>query len=297
MTNQVHPPDLDSLECFVAVARALHFRAAADQLGRSPAAVSDRVRRLEEDLGVELFDRTTRRVALSDAGHRLLPHARTLLAEARRCGTVARGDGRPVPFSLTIGTRFELGLSWLLPALRPLAALRPERTLHMYMGDTADLLDRLERGSVDACVLSSGPRRPDIRQARLHHETYVFVARGKGPTTPEQATAVTLVDATPDLPLFSYFLEQRPDAERWRFGNHLYVGGIGAIRAAILDGWGVGVLPYYFAAADLTAGRLQAVFGPESLGTDHFRLLWRDNHPKSDELKRLAESLRQFELQ
>ena len=288
--------DLDSLRCFVAVAETLHFRSAADKLYRSPAAVSDRIRRLEETLEIELFQRTTRRVALTDAGRRLLPHAREMLADADRCGRVAAGDGRPLPFSLTIGTRYELGLSWLVPSLRPLAARRPERTVHLYMGDTADLLDRMERGRIDACVLSSGPRRPDIRQSLLHEEKYVFVAKGEGPTEPEHAAALTLVDGTPDLPLFSYFRDHRPDATRWRFGHHLYVGGIGAIRAAVLDGWGVAVLPLYFVQHDLKAGRLHAVFPSDQLGHDHFRLLWRANHPRDADLAELAETLRGYEL-
>jgi len=294
----MHPDiDLDSLRCFVAVAHTLHFRAAADQLARSPAVVSDRVRRLEDTLGVALFDRTTRRVALTDAGHRLLPHARQMLSDADRCATVARGDGRPVPFALTIGTRYELGLSWLVPALGPLCTQRPERTLHLYMGDTADLLDRLERGRLDACVLSATPRRPDIRQALLHEEQYVFVSAADGPTTAAEAERFTLVDATPDLPLFAYFRDRQPDAARWRFGQHLYMGGIGAIRAVVRAGSGVAVLPHYFVADDLQQGILKAIAPPGALARDHFRLLWRADHPRDGELARLAESLRRFPLQ
>lgn len=288
--------DLDSLRCFVAVAERLHFRAAAEQLARSPAAVSDRIKRLEETLGTPLFDRTTRRVTLTDAGIRLLPHARHLLADADLCGAVAQGDGTPVPFSLTIGTRYELGLSWLVPALRPLADARPARTLHLYMGDTVDLLDRLDRGRLDACVLSSGPRRPEVRQARLHEEQYVFVTRDEGPRNAAEARAHTLVDNTPDLPLFRYFADQRSDATDWRFGRHLYVGGIGAIRAAVLDGWGVAVLPLYFVANDLACGQLRVLAPPDDLGRDHFRLLWRADHPRDGELALLADALRTFPL-
>lgn len=289
--------DLDSLRCFTAVAHALHFRVAAEQLGRSPGSVSDRVRRLEEALGAVLFDRTTRRVALTDAGRRLLPHARRVLDDVARCGLVAHGDGQPLPFSLTIGTRYELGLSWLLPSLQPLSAERPERTLHLYMGDTADLLDRLDRGSVDACVLSTAPRRPDVRQALLHAEAYVFVTSAACPPTPRTASGTTLVDATPDLPLFSYFRDHHADATAWRFGRHLYLGGIGAIRSAVLAGWGVAVLPLYFVAPDLAAGRLQPVVPSDQLGRDHFRLLWRADHPRASELEALAEALRARPLQ
>ncbi len=289
--------DLDSLRCFVAVARTLKFRTAAETLGMSVTAVSERMARLEENLGVVLLERTTRRVALTEAGLRLLPHARALLDQAEKCGVVARGDGRPSPFSLTIGTRYELGLSWLVPALRPLSEARPERTIHLYMGDTADLLERLERGLVDACVLSAGPRRASIRQRLLHEEQYVLVAARSICLNAQTAPHHTLLDATPDLPLFQYFRDLHPEVADWSFGRHLYLGGIGAIRALALDRQGIAVLPLYFVRADLDAGRLVALADPCFLGRDHFRLLWRDDHPRATELDRLADALRAFPLQ
>jgi len=288
--------DLESLRCFEAVARVLHFRTAAENVALSPAAVSDRVRRLEDSLGVKLFERTTRRVRLTDAGQRLLPHARRLLLDAARCGVVARGDGRPVPYELTLGTRYELGLSWLQPALRPLSEECPERTLHLYMGDTADLLDRMERGVIDACVLSAGPRRPEIRQALLHPEHYVFVGAEPLTLCPDSVKQLTLVDSTADLPLLGYFLDQQAHAVDWHFARHLHLGGIAAIRAAVLDGWGVAVLPRYFVEDDLQAGRLVSLVAADALGSDHFRLLWRADHIRDAELVELAESLRSFPL-
>ncbi len=282
------PVDLDSLRCFLAVAQLLHFRTAAARVGRSPAAVSERIKRLEDDLGVVLFERTTRRVRLTDAGARLRAHAQALLDAAAASGAVARGDGRPLPHALTIGTRFELGLSWLVPALGPLAAAAPARTLHLFMGDSEDLLDRLERGAVDACVLSAGPRRPELRQVALHPEDYVLVSRAPVALRPAALAGETLLDVTPDLPLFGYL---RGEAREWRFGRHLYLGGIGAIRAVLLAQGGVAVLPRYFVQADLDAGRLVALLPPEALGSDHFRLLWRADHPRDAALQQLAVEL------
>lgn len=292
------PLDLDSLRCFVAVAEVLHFRAASERLALSPAAVSERVKRLEEDLGAVLFARTTRRVALTDAGRRLLPHARTLLEDAVRCGPVARGDTRPLPYTLTLGTRYELGISWLVPALRPLAEARPERTVHLYMGDSDALLDRLERGLVDAVVLSTRLTRPHLRYAVLHEEQYVFVGLPgcDFPLEAAAATAHTLVDATPDLPLFRYLLDALPEGPAWRFGSHLHLGGIGAMRAAILDGMGVGVLPRYFVRDDLSAGRLVDLAPDLPLPSDHFRLIWRAAHPRESAFADLASALADLPL-
>lgn len=73
--------ELRWLQAFVAVAEELHFGRAAERLGTDNSPLSQTVRRLERELDVELFDRTTRSVALTSAGHALLPHARTVLAE------------------------------------------------------------------------------------------------------------------------------------------------------------------------------------------------------------------------
>ncbi|MDP2309180.1 MAG: LysR family transcriptional regulator [Pseudomonadota bacterium] len=286
--------DLESLRCFLAVADALQFRAAAERVALSPAALSDRVRRLEEDIGAPLFERTTRRVHLTDAGRRLLPHARGLLDDAARCKAVARGDPRPLPFALTIGTRYELGLSWLCPALADLEAARPERTLHLYMGDTVALLDRLERGIVDACVLSARITRANVESVPIHEEAYTFV--GAVPVTPDAFHEQLLIDATPDLPLFRYLLDALPDGAPWRFRGHRYVGGIAAIRQQVLLGRGLAVLPRYFIAEDLAAGRLATLLPEIEPRRDWFRLLWRGGHPREPELLAIADVLRAMPL-
>src|SRR5262249_35265671 len=137
--------DLESLRCFDAAATTLNFRAGARRVHLSPAAFSDRIQRLEQDLKTMLFVRTTRQVALSDAGQRLLPLARDVIAGADRLRAVGSGPVERSPYELYVGTRYELGLSWLCPALGPLERSRPERTIHLYNGDSPDLLLRLER--------------------------------------------------------------------------------------------------------------------------------------------------------
>src|SRR5688572_30734792 len=99
--------DFDSLRCFDAVATTLNFRAAASRVHLSPAAFSDRIRRLEEDLGATLLSRTTRKVALSDRGRQLLPLVREVLDSIERLRAV---EAKALPFELVIGTRYELGL-------------------------------------------------------------------------------------------------------------------------------------------------------------------------------------------
>jgi DNA-binding transcriptional LysR family regulator len=81
MTNE---PELRHLRTFVAVAEELHFTRAAERLNLTQQSLSSQIHKLEERLGVELFDRSTRRVELTDAGRTLLSHAMPLLASATR---------------------------------------------------------------------------------------------------------------------------------------------------------------------------------------------------------------------
>ena len=289
--------DLDSLCCFDAAATTLNFRAAAERVHLSPAAFSDRLRRLEEQLETPLFRRTTRRVDLSEAGRTLLPLAREVLAGAERMREAARGPSRRTSYELFIGTRYELGLSWLCPALPALERRHPERLIHLYNGDTPELLHRLERGDLDAVVASMRLTSPRLSYAALHVEEYDFVAATPCLSRREEARAVVLVDVSRDLPLFRYFLDARPDAEPWPFARVTCMGGIGNIRRTVLDRPGrVAVLPRYFIQADLAAGRLVRLFPRVSLRSDAYRLVWRSDHPRAPELHALAAELRERPL-
>ena len=294
-------PDLFSLACFEAAARTLNFRAAARSVALSSAAFSDRIRRLEEHLEVGLFDRTTRRVQLTPAGQRLLTHARDLLQSARVCRDVAHGKGSVTPYALTIGTRFELGMSWLVPALEPLSLARPERTLHLAFGSGSEILARLRRGELDAVISSSRLVERGLAYVPLHIETYVFVAsprllEDKPLAHPDDAAAHHLLDSEPSLPLFRYHLDARTDGRVLDFAGHSYLGTIGAIRQRARRGGGVGVLPRYFVQRDLEDGSLQVVFPEVEPLADTFRLVWLEGHRSSTELVNLGEELRQLPL-
>lgn len=293
-------PDLDSLRCFDAAASRLNFRAASAQVFLSPAAFSDRIKRLEDQVGAPLFVRTTRRVALTAAGQALWPRARAALEAAQAC--LNPGGADATPYELVLSTRFELGLSWLVPALEKLEALRPQRTVHLHFADSAEMLNALRRGTVDCAVSSVRLVEANLRYTLLHEESYVFVAaprlvKQRPLKAPDDAGTHRLLDIGADLPLFRYFLDARPRDERWTFQRVQYLGTIGAVRAQALAGRGVAVLPRYFVRADVAKGKLTQLFKSQQLLTDYFRLLWRAEHPRQAALEQLGAELQSLPIQ
>ena len=296
----VNALDLESLRCFVHAAAQLSFRVAAKACALSPAAFGDRIRRLEQELGAPLFERTTRKVTLTFAGERLLPQARRCLDEAERCRAAVASDEKS-PYELWLGTRFELGLSWVVPALRALEKRQPERRLHLYFGDTPDLLPRVVRGELSCMITSARLTNPGLSFARLHEEEYVLVAatsllKHKPFALPTDAAAHTLLDLHTDLPLFRYFLDARSAREVWQFGAVQHLGAIAAVRARVLEGAGVAVLPLYFVRPDLERKRLVHLIPKTKLPSDWFRLVWRTGHAREAELRQIASELCELPL-
>lgn len=293
-------PDTTAVECFVAAARFLNFRAAAQHVSLTPAALGKRVAQLERQLGARLFQRTTRRVVLTPAGASLLPRAQALLRAAEDCARAVRGDAAPPPVDLVVGTRHELGLSWLVPLLDDLARALPHVTLHLYFSSGPDLELRVRTGEVDCAVTSRSTTDPKLTTQRLHAEAYVFVAapgllRRRPLRAADDLRAHTLIDAHAERPLFRY-LRDAPRAPRVEPEQVRVLGTIAAIRQVVLKGRGVAVLPEYLVRADLARGRLVRLLPAVTPLGDHFRLLHRRDDPRAALFQTLASTLREHPL-
>ncbi|MFF9184067.1 LysR family transcriptional regulator [Streptomyces misionensis] len=178
--------ELRQLGYFVAVAEELHFGRAADRLHIVQSAVSQQIRRLERELGAELFDRSPRRVRLTAAGERLLPKARAVLTAAER----ARAAVAP-PEGLRLGTSTGLG-THLDRVLAAFAERAPGVPVELCSLPTGERLARVAAGRLDAAFVRGAEPPPGVRVLPLWPDPLVAAVPATHPLA--RAPEIDLVD-------------------------------------------------------------------------------------------------------
>jgi DNA-binding transcriptional LysR family regulator len=159
--------ELRQLQYFVAVAEELHFGRAAQRLNIVQPAVSQQIRRLERSLGVELFDRSTRRVELTEAGRRFLPQARAVLAAAQDAAVAAVGSKQAR--TLRIGT--SAGLGDRLPRLlAELDRQQPGLAVELVRLPASARLSQVASGELDAAFVHGDTHHAGLRLAAVWSE-------------------------------------------------------------------------------------------------------------------------------
>jgi LysR family glycine cleavage system transcriptional activator len=291
-------PDLESLRCFVAAAQTNSFRKAAKLVHLSPGAFSERIQRLELQLEVSLFVRSTRHVALSTEGSRLLKHAKQLLNEAQDFQYNASKQQTEV--SLTLGTRYELGLSYLLPILEKQKHTHPHWNINLFFGDAPSLTNALLSSEIDIVFSSMRLDNPRLHIQTTHNEHYVLVAKPKLATQIHELSNLrshTLVDISSSFPLFRYFGENNQLRPQELFSQYRFLGTISALLYWVLQQDAFAVLPLYFVQEAIAKGELSIVLPQHTLQHDHFRIFWTKSHWAEPVIIQLAEYLRTHPLQ
>lgn len=289
--------ELKQLDTFRAVAEARSFTRAAEALAYAQSSVTAQVQALEQELGVKLFERLGRRVALSEAGLRLLPYAERLAELSEEAATVARG-GDGATGTLRVGTPESVTTYRLPPFLAALTAKAPGVRLAFRAGSCAEHRASLATGELDAAfLLEPWAERPGLKQVALGHEAIVLLARpehalAQGPVPPEALRSATLLLTEAGCSYREIFERQLAQAGV-RPASVVEFHSVEAIKACAMGGLGVAFLPRMAVQQELAAGRLREVDWQGEGMAMCLQLAWHEAKWRSPALLALLEAARE----
>ena len=252
---------LDRFDTFKAVVEAGSLTAAADLLGQTRAVVSFNLKRLEAELGVTLLTRSTRQLALTDAGERFYLRCLRTLDEARLAIEEARSEHTQLKGTLRITTTLEFALAQVVGALEVFRQQHPQLNIHLSTSSThADLIS--ER--FDVAIRLGRMHDSNLRAVQLStFEIYPVAAR----TLLERHSPVTCLAELEALPTLGHGRVPELTVTDPAGTEHVYQPQPGktaiiadnsaTLRAFALTGQGVAILPEWLIAEDLQQGRLQ----------------------------------------
>jgi DNA-binding transcriptional LysR family regulator len=168
------------IRAFVAVAERLNFTRAAADLGVAQQPLSQQIARFERDLGVRLFERTTRSVTLTAAGSALYRDALDLLARNERAQRNAVEASSGAAGQITIGVGNYAIDTILTDLLRAFRERFPNVTVSLFEHHTVDQLDALRSGAIDVGFALLAPDHEDIEREVMHEAGWVLARPGEG---------------------------------------------------------------------------------------------------------------------
>lgn len=164
--------NLRDLEYVVAVAEESHFGHASERCHVSQPALSGQIKKLEDFLGVQLFERTNRRVAVTPIGAEVVVKAKQILLIADEIRDAAAAYADPLAGTLRFGTIPTIG-PYLLPSiLRPLKAALPKMQLSLSEDFTHELERKLCRGEIDIAITATEIRETGLAEIPLYEEPF-----------------------------------------------------------------------------------------------------------------------------
>jgi LysR family hydrogen peroxide-inducible transcriptional activator len=282
--------NLRDLRYLLALAEHEHFGRAAKACGISQPTLSVQIRKLEDLLGVALFERTSKTVAPTAACERLIGHARAAVAEAEAILAVARNLRDP------LAGRFRLGIiptlaPYLLPLVfAPLREALPALEVEPWEDQTTVLLERLRARELDAALLATEVDGPDLASQPLFAEPFLAAL------PPEHPLAGREVVAEADLARDILVLADGHCLRGQALAACGHSGALGgALRAASLStllnmvaaGYGTTLIPGLAAGAAQDAGIVLRPLAARAGRT--VRIAWRAHFPRRTVVEAVGE--------
>ncbi len=250
------------MEIFVEVARAQGFSAAADKIGMSRAQVSKSVMQLEQHLGTRLFNRTTRRVSLTETGKDYLARCVEILHDIAEAEAMTAEQSAEVRGRLTIGAPTSFGILHLQQAIPLYLRRYPEVQISLSLADR--FIDVVDEGfdlviRIAALEDSSLIARRLAPCRRLLCASPDYLDERGTPQTPQDLALHNCLVYSNELKPDSWRLQGPAGVETVRVNGPLCADNGDLLRSAAVAGLGVTLLPSFIVGEDLRAGRLREV--------------------------------------
>lgn len=264
---------MHSLRAFEAAARHLNLSAAADELHVTKGAVSLQVKRLEESLGVALFDRSARRLALSAQGEAYFDSVHRALKGIEQATVQLRSGPAGLPLAISCTPGF--AVQWLVPRLARFEAIRPQVDVRVK---ASNLVSDFARDGIDFAVRHGRGRYPGLQVHKLFDDELVVVAAaslaqaGAPPRTDAEWSAGVLLhdEHRGDWRLWLQEAGFAGDAAQ---RGPVFVDSNAAVEAA-RAGLGLALVPLALVRADLDERKLVQVFPASMRGSLGYYLVY-----------------------
>lgn len=179
--------NIRDLRYFLAVAELQHFGQAAEQCCVSQPTLSGQIKKLEEELGVTLLERTNRRVMLTETGEQVAVSARRILREVDTIHDVARSRHDPLSGKFRLGA-FPTLSTYIFPSLVPkVKQSLPDLRLILVEEKTAVLIEKLRHGELDAALLALPVRDDFLVSQALFDDEFLLAVPPEHPLATQQS--------------------------------------------------------------------------------------------------------------
>ncbi len=292
MSATAHDLSIRQLQYVVAIADTLGFHRAAARCGVSQPTLSSQVQKLEEILGVQVFERDKRKVLVTTVGEAVVAHARKVLVELDDLLTAVAEAKDPFTGTFRVGV-IPTVAPYLLPFAMPAAAARwPRLRLALVEEKTPELLAALRAGTLDAGLLALVDGMEDLEHAVVVEDPFVAAVPRTHPLAKKKTVALDDLEAEPVLLLEDgHCLRTQALALCQRAGateTDLRATSLATLVQMVSSGNGVTLLPSI--AVDVENRRGQLAIRPLA-GRAHGRticLAWRKAAPLGKALRELA---------
>jgi DNA-binding transcriptional LysR family regulator len=290
--------ELGELRVFVTVATEHSFSRAAVKLCRTQPAVSQALRRLEDDLGERLIDRSTKHATLTPAGDALLPEAIRLLQLAEEAATTVRRHSQRERAVLRIGSD-EHGAYVLLPTLSSFLSQQPDISVEFRRIPDLEVPGEVGTGSIDIGVTNSDRVASPLASLRvqlpsagfcvLMPETHHLAACSElRPSFLHEERIITVCGmALPQARRSPHSGETAPPV-----GSFIVMPGIDSLKHAVAVGLGIGVVPRAMVSSGGAGIGLTAVPLSAERGTRALTVVYRESDQTPTAANEFIEALR-----